>query len=517
MRSIRLRILITCVVLAIVGVGGWQLLPSDDGQQKAITVGTTDQVTSLDPAGAYDAGSWALFGNVYQSLLTFKPSSATPVPDAARKCSFTDSGLKVYRCQLRDDITFANGHRMTAEDVKYSVDRVMGIKDELGPSSLFTTLKSVQADGDTVTFNLVSQDVTFPMKLATGAAAIVDHTTYPVDQLRKDNLVDGSGPYILKKYTPGKAARLEPNPAYHGAVDETGEPVNISYFADSEGLAAAWKARKVDVTDRQLPPSVIAGLDSASDELRMNEADSAEIRNLVFNTRENSPMSNVAVRRAVAAVVDRPKIVTDVYDSTVDPLYSLIPQGIASHTTAFFDEYPKPSPALAKSLLADAGVQTPVSFTLAHARGGSALPEANELRKQLEATGLFKVKIVEKEWTPFQKGYAKGEFDAYAVGWVPDFPDPDNFIQPLIGANSTLHNGYKDPRVDALIKSTQQYTERARASADFKDLQKVVAKDVPLLPLWQKKNYVLSSVDVTGAQYLSDGTGIWRLWELGWV
>jgi peptide/nickel transport system substrate-binding protein len=517
MRSIRLRILITCVVLAIVGVGGWQLLPADDGQRKAITVGTTDVVTSLDPAGAYDAGSWALFGNVYQSLLTFKAGSSTPVPDAAHACSFADSSLKVYRCELRDDITFANGHKMTAEDVKYSVERVVGIKDELGPSSLFSTLKSIEAAGDTVTFNLVSRDVTFPMKIATGAGAIVDHTTYPVDRLRTDNLVDGSGPYVLKKYTPGKAALLEPNPAYHGAIDDTGEPVDIAYYQKSEDLAAAWKAKKVDVTDRQLPPSVIAGLDSASDKLRMNETDGAEIRNLVFNTRENSPMAAVAVRRAIAEIIDRPKIVTGVYDSTVDPLYSLIPQGIASHTTAFFDAYPKPDPALAKTLLANAGIRTPVSFTLAHAEGGSAEPEALELRKELEAGGLFKVKIVEKEWTSFQKGYAKGEFDAYTVGWVPDFPDPDNFIQPLIGANSSLHSGYRDPHVDSLIESTQQYSERARASADFRSLQKVVADDVPLLPLWQKKNYVLSSVDVTGSQYLSDGTGIWRLWELGWV
>lgn len=517
MRSIRLRILITCVVLAIVGVGGWQLLPSDNSGQQVITVGTTDVVTSLDPAGAYDAGSWALFGNVYQSLLTFKPSSVTPVPDAAKKCDFVGSGLMTYRCEVRDDITFANGHKLTAEDVKFSVDRVATIKSDQGPLPLFSTLKSTEAEGQTVTFHLRSRDATFPLKIATGAGAIVDHTEYPADELRTDHGADGSGPYVIKSYDDGVRVHLAPNPAYRGAIDETGGPVDIRYFKTSADLAKAWQAKKVDVTHRQMPPAVIAGLDTSAEDIRMNEADSAEIRNLVFNVRQGSPMSQLPVRKAIAAVIDRDKIVTDVFDSTVDPLYSLVPQGITSHSTAFFDEFPEPDVDEAKHLLADAGISTPVEFSLGYAPGGTAGPEAAELRKQLEATGLFKVKTIGKPWTTFQKDYAKGEFDAYTVGWLPDFPDPDNFIAPLVGADSALQGGYQSKRVDQLITATQQFGERGQAADDFKELQQVIAQDVPVVPLWQKKDYVLSSAEVTGAQYLSDGTGIWRLWELGWI
>ncbi|MFD5781884.1 ABC transporter substrate-binding protein [Streptomyces sp. NPDC126933] len=517
MRPIRLRILITCLVLVIAGVGGWQLLPSDNAEQKSITVGTTDVVTSLDPAGAYDAGSWALFSNIYQSLLTFKPSSIMPVPDAARSCGFVGTELRTYRCEVRDDLTFPGGRKLTGADVKYSFDRVLAIKADVGPLPLFSTLKSVVAKGQTVTFHLGSGDATFPLKVATGAGSIVDRTQYPAGQLRAGNEVDGSGPYILKRYAPGATAHLEPNPAYRGSIAETGGPVDVRYFKTPDALAAAWKARTVDVTHRQLPPALIAGLDESQDDIRVNEADSAAIRNLVFNVRDGSPMADKAVRAAVAAIVDRPKIVSGVYHSTVDPLYSLIPQGIPSHTTPFFDAYPKPDPERARTLLADAGVSTPVRFTLAHAEGGSAAPEADELREQLEATGLFTVKTVEKEWTAFQKGFSAGEYDAYTVSWLPDFPDPDNFIQPLVGRDATLHSGYASDRVDELIRSTQRFSERSRASADFKSLQQVVAQDVPLLPLWQKKDYVLSTQDVTGSQYLSDGTGIWRLWQLDWI
>ena len=94
MRSVRMRIVVTLLVLAIVGIGGWKLLPSQENKNKTITVGTTDAVTSLDPAGAYDAGSWALFSNVFQTLMTFEPDGVQPVPDAAKSCAFVGSATK---------------------------------------------------------------------------------------------------------------------------------------------------------------------------------------------------------------------------------------------------------------------------------------------------------------------------------------------------------------------------------------------------------------------------------------
>ncbi|MGW7429431.1 ABC transporter substrate-binding protein [Streptomyces sp. NPDC054861] len=519
MRStVRLRILITCGVLVAAGVGGWQLLPSDDTRTDPVSVGTTDEVTSLDPAGAYDAGSWAMYSNVYQSLLTFKTGFTTPVPDAAERCAFVGAKLTTYRCDLRDDLTFSNGRKVTGEDVKYSFERMMQIKADVGPQPLFPTLKSVVADGRTVTFQLSARDATFPLKLATGAGSIVDRSQYPAGKLRGDLAVDGSGPYVLKEYKPGESARLEPNPRYRGAVTRTGGPVVVKYFATSDELATAWQAGQVDVTHRQMPPKFLSDLgETRKNSGRITEADSPEIRNLNFNVRSGSPMAEKAVRQAVAAVIDRPEIVTGAYQGTVEPLYSLIPQGFIGHSTAFYDAYPEPSAKKAKSLLGKADVETPVSFTLAHRKDAAYAAEAAELKRQLEETGLFEVEVVEAEWQDFQKAYAKGDYDAYTVGWLPDFPDSDNFTAPLVGTGNSLHSGFANGRIDSLIAATQQYSDRAAAANDFEAIQLEVAKEVPLVPLWQKKDYVLATEDVAGSQYLTDGTGIWRLWELTWI
>ncbi|GGV74943.1 peptide-binding protein [Streptomyces thermoviolaceus subsp. thermoviolaceus] len=506
------------LVLVIAGVGAWTLLPDKDGEVKAITVGTTDAVTSLDPAGSYDAGSWALYSNVFQSLLTFEPDGAAPVPDAARHCTFVGGGLRTYRCELRPGLTFPSGRTMTAEDVKYSFDRVKKINADVGPAPLFSTLKSVDADGMTVTFHLSEPDATFPFKVATGAGSIVDRSLYPSDTLRTGDQADGTGPYRLTRYVKDEVAALQPNPSYKGAVSRTGNPVELHYYPDGKALDAAWKNRQIDVATRTLTPAVLAGLNPSDPDQRVSESDSSEVRNLYLNTRSSSPLHDVRVRRAMAWLINREQLAASVYDGTVDALYSLVPAGITGHTTSFFDTYPEPSVKKARALLTEAGVQIPVHFTYGYAIGrGSGAEEAAEIKRQLEASGLFEVDVKGYEWTAFQKQYAAGKLDAYAVGWVADYPDPDTFGAPLVGTGSSMNTGYSSKDVDDLVTDSRRYADRSRVTKDFRDLQQQVADDVPLIPLWQQKEYVVTTEDVGGGQYVNDGTGVFRLWKLGWI
>lgn len=292
----------------------------------------------------------------------------------------------------------------------------------------------------------------------------------------------------------------------------------LRYYADPQTLASAWTAKKIDVATRQLPPTTLAALSPSDPDQHVTEADSAETRNLVLNVRAGSPLHSRLVRQAVAALINREELVGQTYKGTTDPLYGLIPAGITGHSTSFFDANPKPDEKKAKALLTEAGVSLPVRFTYGYAEGrGAAGEEAAELKGQLEAGGLFKVETKGYEWTDFQKRYAEGRLDAWAVGWVADFPDPDTFSTPLVGTGNSMKNGYSNKDVDRLIQDSQQYEDRSRTSDDFQSLQGIVARDVPLIPLWQRKDYVLSSEDIGGGQYLSDGTGVFRLWRLSWI
>ncbi|QKW25511.1 peptide-binding protein [Streptomyces seoulensis] len=519
MRPLRTRIITALLVLTAAAAGGRQLLAEQEEDQEAITVGTTEPVTSLDPAGAYDSGSWALFSNVFQALLTFEPGDTTPVPDAAEKCGFQDDGLRLFRCTLRHGIRFPSGREMTAADVTYSFDRIRRIDSDLGPASLFTTLGSVTADDSrTVTFHLSTPDATFPLKVATGAASIVDRETYPAASLRAGSAVDGTGPYTLTAYTKDRTADLKPNPHYKGYLHRTGSPIRLRYYSDAHALARAWSARQVDVTSRTLPVDLLAELNPGNPAQRVAEGDTAQTHNLYLNTRGGSPLHDPRVRRALAWLVDREALAYTVYRNTVDPLYSVIPRGMTGHTTPFFDRYPgAPSAGKARALLAEAGVSLPVHVSLGYDRGrgvGVSAREAAALKRQLQTGGLFAVDVKGYEWADFQRRWAAGRMDAWAVSWVADYPDPETFGAALVETGSSMNTGYSNDQVDRLVRRTRGLADRGGTVDAFGALQTRVAQDVPLIPLWQRKDYVVSTSYVGGGQYLQDGTGVFRLWRL---
>ncbi|MGW7201779.1 ABC transporter substrate-binding protein, partial [Streptomyces chryseus] len=403
--------------MTALAVGGCLLLSSGPAERDPIRVGTSDIASSLDPAGAYDVGSWALFNNVYQTLLTFPPGSSTPQPDAARSCHFLDGNLQEFQCELREGLVFSNDRPITAEAVKFSFDRIFAINSPAGPAPLFSTLDSVSVDGRKVTFHLRARDATFPSKIATAAAAIVDPIEYSKNHIREDGGMTGSGPYLLTGRDKS-GIQLEPNPRYHGAA-KTGLPIHIRYFEDAQALDRAWSAREIDVAHRTLPPAMLAGLNSSDPSLHVSTDFGTETRNLGLNLRKGSPMARTEVRRAVAATLDRSSLAYETYQGTVEPLYSIIPKGITAHSTAFFDVSPEANHSYAAGLLRLAEVDTPVRFTLGYRTSESAEAEAEEIKRQLEADGLFSVKLIpEPDGVKYQQNYTTGAYDAFTFGWV---------------------------------------------------------------------------------------------------
>ena len=127
---------ITCISL-LAGCGLMSSGESDDTEP--IVVGTTSAPSTLDPAASWD-GSWELFRNVYQTLVSFPSGASEPKPDAAERCEFTDPSNSVYHCKLREGMAFSNGDKLDAAAVKYSFDRIRRINVKGGPEGLLGSL-----------------------------------------------------------------------------------------------------------------------------------------------------------------------------------------------------------------------------------------------------------------------------------------------------------------------------------------------------------------------------------------
>ncbi|MEU1279805.1 ABC transporter substrate-binding protein [Streptomyces sp. NPDC005805] len=511
------------VVLSTALLAGCGIDQGDGGGGDGVVVGMSDQVLATDPADGYDPGSWLLFNNVFQSLLSFPKGSTTPRPDAAEACGFDGSGSTVYRCVLRDGLTFSNGNKLTSKDVKFSFERALKIDSDTGPVPLLTTIDRIETpDERTVVFRLTAPDATFPSKIASGAGSIVDHREYEDGELRTDGKAVGSGPYKLDSFSEDRAV-FSVNPEYKGDAEPRNGGVTLTFFdGDQKALAAALKKGEVDIAYRGLTAKDVADLQnsgsSGEERISVIEGTSAEVQHLVFNM-DHPVAGKLAVRRAFAQLVDRDALVRDVHRATATSLYSIVPAGIATHNTAFFDRYGgSPRPAEARKTLREAGITEPVELTLwsTPSRYGPATDQTlRAVAAQLNKSGLFRATVESVPFEKYEKEIHAGKYGVYVKGWVPDYPDPDNFTQPFFGPDNVLANNYENKKITGeIIPGTSAVTDRASTEGAFGELQDLVAEDVPVLPLWQGKQYAVARGNVTGLEWTLDASTVFRFWEI---
>ncbi|MFD3540653.1 ABC transporter substrate-binding protein [Streptomyces sp. NPDC058662] len=495
---------------------------SNAGSGKGVVMGISDKVKSTDPASGYDPGSWLLFNNVFQSLMAFPKGGTTPEPDAAQACNFEGGDSKVYKCTLRPGLKFSNGNSLTAKDVKFSFERTLKINDANGPAVLLSSIDTIEAPDDTnVTFRLKTSDATFPSKIASGAGAIVDHREYPADKLRTDNKATGSGVYKLDAFS-DKSASFSVNKSYSGKAKAKNTGVTLKFFnGDQAALKSVLESGDVDFAFRGLAAKDIAGLAAVrtgDQKVDVVQGTGAEVEHMVFNV--NDPVvGKLPVRKAIAYLVDREALVKDVYAGTATPLYSIVPAGIAGHTTPFFDRYGgSPQPEKAKAVLKAAGINGKVKLTLwstPSRYGPSTDQQFQVIAKQLNDSGLFEADMKSVEFEQYEKDIADGKYGVYVKGWVPDYPDADNFTQPFFGPDNVLRNNYDNKEITGtIIPSTSAKSDRTSANVDYNRLQDIVADEVPILPLWQGKQYAVTRENVNGLQWSLDASTVFRFWEI---
>ncbi|GAA0584718.1 ABC transporter substrate-binding protein [Kribbella sandramycini] len=472
-----------------------------------IRVVTTDAPSALDPAGRSDVASRTVQGNVFQTLLTILPGKPTPVPDAA-DCQF-DSPT-TYTCSLKEGLKFPNGHDLTSSDVRFSFERMVGLKTPGGPAALFASVTSVSTPDElTAVFNLKAPDARLPYLLTTTGASIVDEESYPKNKLLESSAV-GSGPYQLTAYKPGESVTLAKFAAYKGSRGPRNDGVLITTVKDAVALNREITAGKADLAYRGF---TIGQLDKlrTSDKVQVVESADASIQAFAFQLR-SATARKPGVRRAIAQLIDRPALVKKAYAEHVDPLYSLVPPGFGGATEAFRSEYKQPNKAAAAALLK--GVALPVPLTVGWTPsqyGPGAKAEVLELKRQLDASGLFRVTLRAAEWPQYQQAVRAGSYDLFHVGWVPEYPDADDYLAPFIGTGGPFPIGYRSAAANRLLQQERSEQNGIRRDELLGQLQEVFAREVPVLPVWQGRLTVVGGADLENVSGVLDPLGFLHL------
>jgi peptide/nickel transport system substrate-binding protein len=508
----------SALLLAGCAGGGGGTATDDAASGEPLIVGTTDKVTTLDPAGSYDNGSLAVQTQVFPYLVNTNYNETEVVPDLAASAEFTSP--TEYTVTLPEGLKWANGNDLTSADVKFSFDRNIAIADPNGASSLLYNLDSVDTPDDTtVVFNLkTANDQVFPFILTSFPGAIVDDEVFAADELTPDqDIVDANafaGPYSITSYDFNKTVEFTPNENYEGLLDA---PVNdgviLSYFADSSNLKLAVQEGDVDVAYRSLSSTDVDDL-SGNDDVQIVNGPGGEIRYIVFNfntqpygatTAEADEAKALAVRQAVADLVDRDEISEQVYKGTYTPLYSYVPEGFSGATEALKGLYGDgdggPDADKAKATLEAAGVTTPVALSLQYSPdhyGPSSGDEYALVKSQLEESGLFTVDLKSTEWVQYSEDRTADVYPAYQLGWFPDYSDADNYLTPFFLENNFLGNHYVNSEVNDLILQQAVEPDVATRTADIEQIQELVAGDLSTVPLLQGAQVAVAGADVDG-------------------
>jgi peptide/nickel transport system substrate-binding protein len=497
----RLFILMLVVGLAFSVSAGWA--------QSTLVYGTTEKLTNMDPAHAYDFHTWEIFQNIYQGLVAYAPGTTNLVPALAESWTANAKGDE-FTFKLRKGVKFSDGTPLTADIVKWTIDRTAALKGD--PSWLVTDfVKSVEVvDASTVKFILTGPIAYFPKLLPNPPYFPLNPDVYPVDKIINDptelngGKMIGLGPYRVTSFKRDEEIVLDVNPSFWGKEPSV-KKIIIRYYADATTMRLALEKGEIDLAYKTLNPSDIADL-SKSTKLTTYKLPGPYIRYLCFETSE-SIFKDKKLRQAIAALINRPDLVQKVFLGQNSPLYSMVPNGMIYHTDDYKTVFGDGNVAAAEKILKGLGYTAakPFEFDLWYTPshyGDTEVNVAEVMKTQLEKTSLVRVTLKSAEWATYKEQWHKKQMGAFLLGWYPDYIDPDNYTAAFAGTSGSQGMGifFSSSTWDALFTQEQTNTSESIRKDVFTKIQKMWTDENPTVPIFQGNLYVFTKKNVSGVK-----------------
>ncbi|MGO8695321.1 MAG: ABC transporter substrate-binding protein [Rectinemataceae bacterium] len=496
--------------VALVALVAVLLFAGSAWAQSSLVYGTTDKVTVMDPASAYDQHTWDIFQNIDRGLLSYEPGTDKLVPGLAESYKVNKDGTE-YTFMLRHGLKFTDGTPFTADTVKWSIDRVMALKGD--PSWLVTQfVKEVDVvDPYTVKFVLTGPTPFFPTIVAGNPPYFpISPNVYPVDHFitnpseLKGGALVGLGPYKCTSFKRDEEVVLDANPDYYGPQPHI-KRIIIRYFDDATTMRLALEKGEIDLAYKSMNPSDINDL-SKNPKLNTFKLAGPFIRYLCFEC-SSSPFKNKALREAIGALINRPEINQKVYLGQNLPLYSMVPMGMAYHTDDFKTTLGDGNVRLAERLLKSAGYSkdNPFTFDLWYTPthyGDTEVNLGDVLKSELEKTPLVKVTVKSAEWATYKQQFNNKQMAAYLLGWYPDYVDPDDYTAAFAQTQGSAGEGifFSDKKWDDLFAQEEHSLVPSERGVLFREIQKMWTDEAMTVPIFQGNLYVFTRKDVTGVK-----------------
>jgi len=461
--------------------------------QEPLIMGTTDRVTQLAFANSYDHYSWHVLRATTDALMKLDPVTLELKGAIAESWDISADGME-YTFHIRPGITFWDGAPCDAAAVKWSLDRTIRLD---GPEGGVGLIKGVidhidVIDPLTVKITLTMPDAIFLLRMeeSLAPALIYSPKSTPENDFA-NGVYAGTGPYKLIEHVPDQYVKYEAYDAYYGEAPKS-KLVIEKLYSDAAALRAAIEAGDVDFVFRTLSPQDITDLANSPDVVLEFFPPSPGVRYLLFNVTQ-PPVDNPLVRQAISYAVDRAAIIDQVFEGTVDPIYTMVPM-VDPPFFGAIDVFPERDLAKAVELLAKAGynADNPLSLNLWYTPkhyGTTEADVATVVAGSLEETGVINISIQMLEWGAYTERMSSGGFDMFFLGWHPDYLESSNFLAPWttespegMGTYFNNHPNYEAYKnILEVATSTADVTTRSKL---YKAVQILSVQDVMWIPLW---------------------------------
>ena len=271
-------------------------------QQTSITIGMQLEPPNLDPTGGAAAAiDEVVYANVFEGLTRYQADGSI-APALAERWDISEDGT-VYTFHLQKDVSFHDGSAMTADDVKFSLDRARGEESTNAQKALFAGIAEVTVIDDlTVEVKLSAPNGAFPVNMAWGDAVIVapetieDAATAPV----------GTGPFKLARWVQGDRIELAVNPDYWGDAPAL-EAATFKFISDPTAAFAAVMAGDIDAFPAYPAPETLVQFEA--DPRFKLQIGSTEGETILSTNNQSGPLMDVRVRQALAHAINRQEII----------------------------------------------------------------------------------------------------------------------------------------------------------------------------------------------------------------
>jgi peptide/nickel transport system substrate-binding protein/oligopeptide transport system substrate-binding protein len=455
-----------------------------------------DPVT-LDPARIRDIYSLSVAQQIFDGLVQFD-HTLTVTPALAQFWKASRDGLH-WTFMLRKGVKFHHGREVTADDVVYSLTRILDPRVRSGTADLFLTIKGATefrdgraqrvaglsaVDPHTVQVTLTEAPVPFVSVLAVGHAKILPRELVEQQGEAFGLRPVGTGPFKFVRWERGQEIVLAANPDYFDGAPRLARVVFRIFTGEQRDLMfQQFEAGALE--DTQIPTRGYRQILASQKYLHVKRP-MFSLRHYGLNTRM-PPLSDRRVRQALVHAIDREAIVEEIFLGRHAPARGILPPGTLGYNPrlpgAPYD------PARARDLLAQAGYPQgrglPPLAIWSSVRGEDILREHDRIRKDLEAVGVRAEFHYLADWPAFSKQMAEGKLPIFLRAWFADVPDPENFLVKLFHSRSPRnYMGYANPVVDGLLLRAQAEGDPAGRVALYRQAEELIVQDAPIIPVW---------------------------------